>query len=373
MSTLLRTPLYFAHLLAKAKMVDFSGWEMPLHYGSQLAEHEAVRTDAGMFDVSHMCPADFAGADAKRALQVLMANDVAKLAVGQALYTAMLSDQGGCIDDLIVYRLAANQEGERYRIVHNAGRAKVDIEWIQTQIQQHGWKVTYQPRRDLAMIAIQGPHAVDKALSIAPVSAHVSALSALGNFQALEGDVDHLYARTGYTGEDGMEWMIPASSAELIWQALLGAGVRPCGLGARDTLRLEAGMCLFGQDLDTEHTPFECGIGWSVAMKDDRAFIGRLSLEQKPPQVKSLGLILRAGGVLRAHLPVRIKGSERMQDQGEITSGGFSPTLKLSIGLARLPLAVNIGDVVEVQLRGTWLPCEVVKANFVRHGLALVR
>lgn len=355
-------------------MTDFSGWDMPLHYGSQLAEHEAVRHTAGAFDVSHMCPADLSGKESTLALQTLMANDVAKLAIGQAQYTTMLNEQGGVIDDLIIYRLVPNALGEHYRIVHNAGRADVDIAWIQQTILKKGWDVDYRVRRDLAMIAIQGPQAIRIASSLPYVASHQSSLQTLKNFYVLETDPqgDCLLARTGYTGEDGFEWMIPAADAEGVWQALMTAGIKPCGLGARDTLRLEAGMSLYGQDLDSEHTPLECGIGWSVALKDTRMFIGREALQKQPPRYHTLGLILMSGGVLRAHQQVRRVGYSSTTELGEITSGGFSPTLKHSIALARLPLNINIGDTVEVNIRQQWLPAQVVKASFVRHGKSVL-
>lgn len=346
-------------------MTPFSGWDMPLHYGSQIAEHETVRSSAGMFDVSHMCPADFSGADATQALQKLLANDVAKLKPLQALYTAMLNEQGGIIDDLIVYRLHTDDHIPHYRIVHNAGRADEDIAWITMQIDAHGWNIHYTPRRDLAMIAIQGPNARALACNISSVVDIAKSLMALSPFYAFQAG-DSLYARTGYTGEDGFEWMIPTDVAENIWQALIGVGVKPCGLGARDTLRLEAGMSLYGQDLDTVHTPMESGIGWTVSMKDTRDFIGRAVLASQVPRLHTLGLRLEGGGVLRPHQKIRTPAGE-----GEITSGGFSPTLKISIALARLPLTTKIGDCVEVNIRDKWLSATVCKAQFVRLGHAV--
>lgn len=357
------TPFYQSHINAGAKMTDFGGWDMPLHYGSQIAEHEVVRTAAGVFDVSHMRPADISGVDATKALLKLLANDVRKLQPFQALYTAMLDENGGIIDDLIVYRLFTDGQTPRYRIVHNAGRADDDINWIKTQIKINGWQVEYTPRFDLGMLAIQGPQARALAIKVSFVKSIASELSGLKNFYAYEDKtLNSVFARTGYTGEDGFEWMFPIEHAEKLWQELLTLGVKPCGLGARDTLRLEAGMALYGQDLDLQHNPLECGIAWTVALKDEREFIGKNKLTNT--RCQTLGLILSGGGVLRPHQKLRT--SEGLE--GEVTSGTFSPTMKKSIALARLPLSVKINDEVSVNIRDKWLSAKVVKPPFVRNG-----
>ena len=378
----LHTPLYDSHLAAGARMVDFSGWEMPIHYGSQIEEHHAVRRDAGMFDVSHMCALDLAGPDARGWLRRLLANDVAKLTTpGKALYSCLLNEAGGIIDDLIVYFFTA----EHYRIVVNAGTAEKDIAWMQAQLA--GFKAQLTQRRSganaLAMIAVQGPNARERFWTAFPASR--AATEALGVFQAAEWRLplspvaspaaeraeNWLIARTGYTGEDGFEITLPATDAAQTWRKLLDAGIKPCGLGARDTLRLEAGMNLYGQDMDENITPYEAGLKWTVDLKDAaRDFIGKSALEGKDArQVRNqfAGLLLLDRGVLRAHQKVITP-----QGTGEITSGTFSPSLNQSIALARLPVDVRIGNEVEVEIRDKRLRARVVKPSFVRNGQSLL-
>jgi len=359
-----RTPLFDTHVAAGARLVDFGGWEMPVNYGSQIKEHEAVRTDAGMFDVSHMCPVDVNGADAKRFLRYLVANNVDKLTVaGKALYTAMLNEAGGCVDDLIIYFFA----DDRYRIVVNAGTAEKDLAWMENVRAERGFHLTLTPRRDLAMIAVQGPNARSKFWHAAPESR--APTESLGAFFAA--DLGNLFvARTGYTGEDGFEVMVPAEQAPALWRDLAQLGVAPCGLGARDTLRLEAGMNLYGQDMDESVSPLESGLGWTVDMSGEREFIGRAALEAAKAAGhlrKLVGLKLLDKGVLRAHQAVTTA-----HGAGEITSGTFSPTLQVSIALARVPGAVKPGELLNVDLRGRAAPVQVVKYPFVRHGKALV-
>lgn len=355
----LRTPLYETHLRCGAKMVDFAGWDMPIHYGSQLEEHQTVRKDAGMFDVSHMRAIDLLGVDATRWLRYLLANDVAKLSIpGKALYSCLLNENGGVIDDLIVYFF----EPTRYRIVVNAGTADKDLAWMRQQAA--GFEIQLMPRHDLAMIAIQGPNAREKFWQACPGSHPASA--DLSPFQAAF-DGDWLIARTGYTGEDGFELALPAEQAARVWQQLEAAGVRPCGLGSRDTLRLEAGMNLYGQDMDESISPLEAGLTWTLAMKDERDFIGKPALQAQQPSRQFTGLLLQERGVLRAHQTVKTA-----QGDGEITSGTFSPTLQQGIALARLPVAVAPGDLVDVDIRGKLLKAKVVKPPFVRQGKPLV-
>jgi len=357
-----QTPLHATHVAAGARMVDFAGWDMPVNYGSQIEEHHAVRRDAGMFDVSHMLALDLEGTDAKAFLRGLIANDVAKLVEpGKALYACMLNEQGGVIDDLIVYLLSDST----YRIVVNAGTADKDVAWMQQRLAATGTAATLTVRRDLAMIAVQGPNARSKTWAAIPGAEAASA--ALKVFQAAAfGDI--FIARTGYTGEDGFELTLPADQAVSIWAALSAAGVKPCGLGARDTLRLEAGMALYGNDMDEGVSPLDAGLAWTVDFKDEnRDFVGKAALVANGSRQQALGLILEDKGILRSHQKVFTA-----QGEGETSSGSFSPTLERSIALARLPLGVAAGDAVEVDIRGKRLKARVVKAPFVRNGKALI-
>lgn len=351
------TPLHAEHLSLGARMVDFGGWDMPVHYGSQIDEHHRVRRDAGVFDVSHMLALDVEGPGALAFLERLLSNRTGKLTTpGRALYSCMLRDDGGVLDDLIVYYLGA----DRYRLVVNAGTADKDMAWIQSQPDCP--RVT--PRRDLAMLAVQGPKARQRTWAALP---HTMACSeALPAFSAAPCG-EWLIARTGYTGEDGFEIMLPAGEACAAWRALLAQEVAPIGLGARDTLRLEAGMNLYGQDMDESVTPAEAGLAWTVDLSTPRVFIGRAAIEARAPRLGMVGLVLMDKGVLRAHQPV-IAGAAR----GEITSGSFSPTLNQSIAMARVPPAVRQTDVVEVDIRGRMARARVVKYPFVRHGRVLV-
>ncbi|MCK2095697.1 glycine cleavage system aminomethyltransferase GcvT [Thauera aromatica] len=356
------TPLHAAHVAAGARMVDFAGWDMPVNYGSQIEEHHAVRRDAGMFDVSHMLALDLSGPGATVYLRALLANDVDKLKTpGKALYSCMLNDQGGVIDDLIVYRFGTSD----YRIVVNAGTAAKDVDWMKRCIAVTGADVTLQSRRDLAMIAVQGPHAIERAATVLPELSSPQGVPA--PFSGIRvGDL--MIARTGYTGEDGLEIAVPAERAEQLWNALLSAGVKPCGLGARDTLRLEAGMNLYGQDMDDAVSPLDAGLAWTVDFADaTRDFIGRSALRANPAARRMLGLILEDKGVLRSHMKVFTGAGN-----GETTSGSFSPTLEKSIALARLPLPVQAGEEVDVEVRGKRLKARTVKLPFVRNGQPLV-
>lgn len=360
-----KTVLNAAHRALGARMVDFGGWDMPVNYGSQIEEHHAVRNDCGMFDVSHMCPVDVVGPDVRPFLSRLVANDVAKLQVsGKALYSAMLNEAGGVIDDLIIYFLNET----RFRIVVNAGTAEKDLAWMQARLAEWQLDVTITQRRDganaLGIIAVQGPNARQKVWEVLPQIK--SASSGLKAFFAAEVE-QYFIASTGYTGEDGFEIMLPAAEAESVWNALTQAGVAPCGLGARDTLRLEAGMNLYGQDMDESVSPLDAGLAWTVAMKDERNFVGKAALTAAGQQKQFLGLILIDKGVLRGHQIVITK-----QGNGEITSGSFSPTLQQSIALARLPLGVLIGDEVEVDIRGKRLKAKVCKPVFARNGKAVI-
>ena len=357
-----RTPLFAVHQAAGARIVDFGGWDMPLQYGSLIAEHHAVRRAAGVFDVSHMCVVDLEGDQVRPFLLKLFANDVSKLtAPGKALYGCLLNERGGVIDDLIVYYL-----GERwFRAVVNAGTRDKDLAWIRRHAEPFG--VTVRQRDDLAMLAVQGPEARARVAGLLSSAAAARAL-ALGAFFGAQID-GWFISRTGYTGEDGFEIMLSAGGAESLWHSLTAAGVAPCGLGARDTLRLEAGMNLYGSDMDESTNPLESGLAWTVALNAGRAFIGREALEAlraRGIERKLAGLVLEERGVLRAHQRV-LAGTA---GEGEITSGTFSPTLERSIALARIPAAA--GEQVQVDVRGKLLAARVVKPPFVRHGKSLV-
>ena len=354
-----KTVFYPAHLSANAKIVEFCGWQMPINYGSQIKEHEAVRTGAGMFDVSHMAITDIHGTDSKKFLQYLISNDVAKLekfGVGKALYSGMLNANGGVIDDLIVYYTDFG-----YRLVTNAGTYAKDIAWIKQQASK--FSVELKERKDLAILAVQGPQAIGMVSKVKPHLA--DKLSALKAFSSIE-DSGTFYARTGYTGEDGLEIMIPQANALSLWNDLLGLGVVPCGLGARDTLRLEAGMNLYGHDMDETISPSLCNMDWVVDLKDEsRDFIGREAyVKFNTSGVKShqVGLVMEGRGVLREGQKVMVDGREI----GIITSGTFSPTLKISIAIARIEKQVT--DFAHVDVRGNLEPVKIIKLPFVRNG-----
>lgn len=352
-----KTALYQAHLAAGAKIVDFGGWDMPIHYGSQIEEHHVVRQAAGMFDVSHMTVVDLAGADAQPYLQRLLANDVARLKEeGKALYTAMCNEQGGVIDDLIVYKV-----GDGFRLVVNCATREKDLAWMQKQAA--GFDIVLTHRDQVAMVAIQGPQAIAR-VSETLGSSFAAAMATLNAFYGVFVG-EWFVARTGYTGEDGVEIILPAAEANAFWQGLIEHGVRPCGLGARDTLRLEAGMNLYGSDMDESITPLEANMGWTVAWQpESRRFIGRDALEaQKTAGVARVltGLVMEGKGVLRGHQKVITSHGE-----GEITSGTFSPTLGYAIALARLPAGAS-GD-AQVDIRGKLHAVKIVKPPFVRNG-----
>jgi len=352
-----RTPLYNAHLAAGARMVDFTGWEMPINYGSQIDEHHQVRSDAGMFDVSHMTVVDIRGPQTRKFLSRLLANDVAKLQVpGKALYSCMLNESGGVIDDLICYYM----EEEWFRLVVNAATRDKGLAWLERQGAEFSISVT--EHHELAMIAVQGPQAREKVHSLLDQDI-VAQLRGLGPFSAvIEGG--YFIASTGYTGEDGYEILLRGEDAESFWNRLLEAGVKPCGLGARDTLRLEAGMNLYGQDMDEDVTPLESGLAWTVAMKDGREFTGRPVLENQKSEGlkrKLVGLVLEGRGVLRPGQKVLTPAGE-----GITTSGSFSPTLQKAIAFARVPCGAE--ESCEVEIRGKRLPARIVRPPFVRNG-----
>ncbi|MEW9797267.1 glycine cleavage system aminomethyltransferase GcvT [Alteromonas sp. CYL-A6] len=356
-----KTTLHAKHLEAGAKMVDFFGWEMPISYGSQIEEHHAVRRDAGMFDVSHMTIVDVTGADAKAYLRYLLANDVEKLQdKGKALYSGMLNEAGGVVDDLIVYHF----DNTNYRLVVNSATREKDMNWLRGCAE--GFDVTITERNEFAMIAVQGPNAKEKAATLFS-AAQKEAVAGMKPFFGVQAE-DLFIATTGYTGETGYEIMVPQTRAAEFWQGLLDAGVTPCGLGARDTLRLEAGMNLYGQDMDETVSPLAANMGWTIAWEPgDRDFVGRKALEaqREAGTDKLVGLVMTDKGVLRHGQKVKTENGE-----GVITSGTFSPTLGHAIAMARVP--AGVGDTVEVEMRKKWVTVKVVKPSFVRNGKSVL-
>jgi aminomethyltransferase len=358
-----KTPLYEEHLAAGGKLVDFAGWDMPINYGSQIEEHHTVRNDAGMFDVSHMTVVDLAGDRVRDYLRYLLANDVNRLKdSGKALYSCMLNESGGVIDDLIVYYL----QEDHFRMVVNAGTRDKDLAWLEKQAK--AFSVTVKERPELAMVAIQGPHARSRVLEVLGAEARSVAEPLKPFFGAFAGE--WFIARTGYTGEDGFEIILPNEEAAAFWQQLQAAGVRPTGLGARDTLRLEAGMNLYGSDMDESITPLESALSWTVAWEpQDRDFIGRSALEKQREEGvrhKLVGLLLEGKGVLRNHMKLVVDHD----GEGEITSGSFSPTLQRAIAFARVPK--ETGETCQVEIRGKLLTARIVKLPFVRNGEAQI-
>lgn len=356
-----KTVLHAKHLEAGAKMVDFHGWEMPINYGSQIEEHHAVRKDAGMFDVSHMTIVDVTGKDAQGYLRFLLANDVVKLQdKGKALYSGMLNEAGGVVDDLIVYYF----DQTNYRLVVNSATREKDMNWLLKQAESFDVVITERP--EFAMIAVQGPNAKNKASELFS-AAQKEAVAGMKAFFGVQAE-DLFIATTGYTGEAGYEIMVPAADAADYWQKLLDVGVVPCGLGARDTLRLEAGMNLYSQDMDETISPLAANMAWTISWEpSDRNFVGRQALEQQKTEGtdKLVGLVMTDKGVLRAGQTVRVSGGE-----GVITSGTFSPTLGHSIAMARVP--ATVGTSAEVEIRKKWVTVNVVKPSFVRNGKSVL-
>lgn len=357
-----QTPLFKQHQQDGARMVDFHGWMMPLHYGSQIDEHHAVRSDAGMFDVSHMTIVDLHGARTREFLRYLLANDVAKLTQpGKALYSGMLNASGGVIDDLIVYFM----QEDFFRLVVNSATREKDLAWITQHAAPFGVALT--ERHDLALIAVQGPNAQQKAQTLFDESQRAAVAGMKPFYGVQSGDL--FIATTGYTGEAGYEIALPADQAEMFWQQLLAAGVKPAGLGARDTLRLEAGMNLYGQEMDEGVSPLAANMGWTISREQtDRDFIGREALEAQREQgtEKLVGLVMTEKGVLRGGQTVRFTDEQGVPQQGMITSGSFSPTLGCSIALARVP--AGIGEQAIVEIRNREMPVKVTKPVFVRAG-----
>lgn len=380
-------PLSESHEALGATMVDFAGWWMPLHYGSQIEEHHRVRQDVGMFDVSHMGIIDIKGKDAKAFLSYLLSNDIEKLKEpGSAFYTCLLNHQGGILDDLIVYYIAVNH----YRLVVNAATLKKDYEWIQS-IQSDPLVNANQisiEKIPLAILAIQGPHARKKVSDLFPsLKNQILSLKPFHFFITTMNDNINIssepwmIARTGYTGEDGIEIFLPQNDVVVLWQTLFKAGISPIGLGARDTLRLEAGYNLYGQDMDESVTPFESNLAFTVAFEAKRDFIGRAVLEKQKQQGSSqklVGILLLDKGVLRGGQMLyetkendeHLNSSPNSNPQrtiGIVTSGSFSPTLKKAIGLARVYDYDNLDKTCHVLIRQKELKAQIVKPPFYRY------
>lgn len=351
----MRTALYDQHVALNGKIVDFHGWDLPLNYGSQIDEHHAVRKSVGMFDVSHMTVIDLRGVQVIPYLRKILANDVAKLVPGQAMYSCMLNEQGGVIDDLIAYKI----DDHFFRLVVNSATHDKDLAWLQTWVKEFDITVTEVVEK--CIVAVQGPQALKL------VSAVFEIVNTLKPFRFVTHE-NCFIARTGYTGEQGVEIIAPIAESELLWQKLIEAGVQPCGLGARDTLRLEAGLNLYGNDMDETTSPLISNLAWTIVFDHQRDFIGRKALESEKLQgVKSalVGLILKDKGVLRTGQKVVLADGR----EGVITSGGFSPTLEKGIALARVPLPLKSAS---VDIRGTLKSVQVVKPNFIRNGKPVV-
>jgi aminomethyltransferase len=354
----LRTPLYDAHVRAGARLVEFAGWEMPVQYAGILDEHAAVRERAGLFDVSHMGEIVFRGPKALEALQRAFTNDLAKCADGQAQYGCLCKDDGGIVDDVVVYRRAADD----LLVCVNASNRTKDFEWLRGRA--FGAEVTNESD-DWAQIALQGPLAVQILQRLTGVR-----LSTVGTYRFTQGEVAGvpcIVARTGYTGEDGFELFCPPSEATRLWDALLDAGgpdgVRPCGLGARDSLRLEMAYRLYGSDMDEQTTPLEAGLAWVVKL-DKGEFSGREALRRQKEaglSRKLVGFTLTEPGIARHGYPVLQDGKA----VGTVTSGTKSPSLGIPIGLAYVPTALAAeGSAFHVEIRGRPAAARVVKTPF---------
>jgi len=353
-----KTPLYSQHQNLNAKIVDFGGWALPVNYGSQIDEHHAVRNNCGIFDVSHMTVSDITGPETLPFLSKLLANDIEKVSnkPGKALYSCMLNQYGGVIDDLIVYYISDHH----CRLVTNAGTNEKDMAWLKQHAKD--FDINFEERPELALIALQGPNALAVASDVLDPEL-TEVIQSLSRFQGSFIEQEFV-GRTGYTGEDGIELIVNAELANSLWLKFINAGVQACGLGARDTLRLEAGMALYGNDLDEKHTPLESGLKWTLSLDTNREFIGKAALQNTNSEKNLVGLILLDRGVLRGHQQVFI-GDELL---GKITSGTFSPSLEQSIGLARVSRKLALGEQVEIAVRNRRLRAVVAQYPFIKSG-----
>ncbi len=358
-----RTPLYDLAVAFNARFTEFAGWQMPVQFEGIKQEHQTVREHAGMFDISHMGKFLLRGRDLLIHLQTLVPSDLSRLQPGAAQYTVLLNPQGGIIDDLIIYDQGTVATGEhQVTLIVNAATTEKDKAWLLANLPPAC--ALEDISRDRVLLAIQGPEA------IARLQTYVQEdLSQVGRFGHLTGTVlgqPAFLARTGYTGEDGFEVMVPAATGQALWQALAESGVVPCGLGARDTLRLEAAMALYGQDIDDTTTPLEAGLNWLVHLMDTPHFMGRAVLEQQAlagvPR-RLVGLQLAGRNIARHDYPVLYAGAP----VGRVTSGTLSPTLGYPIALAYVPPALaKVGQALSVEIRGKAYPAEVVKKPFYR-------
>lgn len=351
----MKTALYDQHVVLGGKVVDFHGWDLPLHYGSQIDEHHAVRKSVGVFDVSHMTVVDLRGSQVIPYLRKILANDVAKLVSGQAMYSCMLNEHGGVIDDLIAYKI----DDQYFRLVVNSATHDKDLAWMEKWAKEFDVVVTEMVEK--CIIAVQGPQALKL------VSVVFEIVNALKPFRFAIAE-NYFIARTGYTGEQGAEIIAPVAEGQLLWQKLIEAAAQPCGLGARDTLRLEAGLNLYGNDMDETTSPLTSNLAWTIVFDDERNFIGKQALETERAngiQSALVGLILKDKGVLRTGQKVVLEDGR----EGVITSGGFSPTLEKGIALARVPLPLKSA---KVDIRGALKSVQVAKPSFVRNGKSVV-
>ncbi len=362
-SNLLRTPLYELAQQQKARFTAFSGWEMPVQFSGVKLEHQAVRFEAGMFDISHMGKFAFVGTGLVEAWQMLVPSDLSRLQPGDAMYTVLLNPQGGIIDDIIFYFQGESNNQQQAVVIVNAGTTSKDKAWILSHLQDSSVEML-DISQEQALIALQGPKA-DQILQNL-VTEDLDSMTAFTHKTVTINGAAAFIARTGYTGEDGYEIMLDPKSAQQLWRSLLQAGVTPCGLGARDTLRLEAAMSLYGQEIDDTVSPLEAGLGWVVHLKDKGDFIGRDVLEQQ----KSAGVTRRLVGlemsgryIARHDYRVMFQGKA----VGEVTSGTLAPTVEKAIALAYVPKELSKpGQALEVEIRGKLYPATVVKKPFYR-------
>lgn len=362
-SDLLHTPLYDLAKARKARFTNFSGWSMPVQFSGLKLEHQAVRNQAGMFDISHMGKFVFEGNNLVDTWQSLVPSDLSRLKAGQAMYTVLLNSEGGIIDDIIFYYQGENKGKQKAFVIVNAGTTDKDKAWIEEKLNNQSL-IFDDISKQRALIALQGPKA-----SIILQSLVAQDLSLMKAFEHRTVDLrghSAFIARTGYTGEDGFEIMVEPEVGKQLWKSLLSAEVVPCGLGARDTLRLEAAMSLYGQDIDETVTPLEAGLGWIVHLKDKREFIGRAVLEQQ----KAEGLKRRLVGIEMSGRHIARHGYQVMfegEAVGEVTSGTSGPTVGKAIALAYVPKSLSkVGQALEIEIRGKTYPAKVVKKPFYR-------
>jgi aminomethyltransferase len=350
-----RTPLYEEHKAAGARLIDFAGWEMPVQYSGVKAEHQAVRNEVGLFDVSHMGEVVFRGPDAEKAVQRLVTRDVSRQEVGQAGYSAACYEDGGTVDDVIVYK-----RPEDFLVVVNAANREKDFEHFQENVADLDVEVSDESD-NWALLALQGPKAAE--LLQGMIDADLSSMKPFRFVEGEIGGIEAIISRTGYTGEDGFELYLKPEGASPLWRKLLESGATPAGLGARDTLRLEAGMCLYGNELSPEITPLEAGIGFAVHLDKEPEFIGQAALREEKEEglrQKIVGFKLEGRGIPRHEYPVAVEG----ETVGHVTSGTLSPTLGEPIGLALVP--PEIEDEFEVVIRGKRVPARAVPLPFYK-------